>query len=375
MNDNPIQVLEQVYFGNTVENFLWFAGILIAGLLLKQIVSRFFSFVLFSSLKKFFKSVNPKEFHDLLKQPLSWIFFLIVAYIAFSRLNFPDGWKTAPGDQYSFEIIIHIIYKVILIGTITWVFLRMVDFIGLIMMRRADQTESRLDDQLIPFFRDGMKIIVVIMSIFFILASVFKVNVVTLIGGLGIGGLAIALAAKETLENLLGSFTIFLDKPFIIGDLVKVGEVTGRVEAIGLRSTRIRTLEKSLVTVPNKLMVDAELENITERSLWRVRFSVGVLYTTTAEDIENIIKDISKTLDNHEQISSETLVRLEGFGSSSIDILVNYMVITNDFSVLMGVREAINFAIMRIVRNHHSDFAFPSTSLYVEKVAGPGTPP
>lgn len=371
MDQSHLPFLEQVYLGNTVENYLWFSGILLAGLLLKQLLSRLFSWLLFSLLKRYAKNTTLKEFHDLLKQPFSWFLFLVVAYIALSHLDFPEHWATKPGDKYSVEIVVHILYQIILIGSITWIFMRMVDFIGLILIHRAEKTESRLDDQLIPFFRDSMKILVGIFSIFFILASVFEVNIVTLIGGLGIGGLAVALAAKETLENLLGSFTIFLDKPFIVGDLVKVGNVNGHVEAIGLRSTRIRTLEKSLVTVPNKKMVDAELENITERSLWRVRFHIALLYSTKSEDLKNIIDLILKTLNNHEQISTDPLVKLDQFGASSIDIMVSYLVITNDFKVLMDVKETINFAIIKIVRDNHTDFAFPSTSLYVEKGPGP----
>ena len=367
MNEYYKQFLEQVYFGNTVENYLWFAGIIIVGLIFKRIISKLFSLLIFNLFKKFSKDVSSKEFHDLLKKPFSWFLILIIGYIAVNQLEFPTNWQTEPGEKFSPEIIVHLIYQFVLILTITWMFLRIVDFLGLILLNRASKTASKLDDQLVPFFRDGLKIIVVIFSLFFILGTVFSVNVVTLIGGLGIGGLAVALAAKETLENLLGSFTIFLDKPFIVGDLVNVGKVTGHVETIGLRSTRIRTLEKSLVTVPNKLMVDAELENITERSLWRVRFSIGVLYATKAEDINNILTQIRRTLDNHEQIASDPLVRFNEFGSSSLDILISYLVISGDYALVMKVKEEINFNIIKIVHSNNTDFAFPTTSLYLEK--------
>ncbi len=116
----------------------------------------------------------------------------------------------------------------------------------------------------------------VVLALFFVLGFIFKVNIVALVGGLGIGGLALALASKETVENLFGSFTIFFDKPFTVGDHVKVGNVEGFVEGIGLRSTRIRTLERSLLTIPNKKMIDAELENVTLRSMWRPRSYIGL---------------------------------------------------------------------------------------------------
>jgi len=366
MNDPTRNFLDNYILGNTVENYLWFAGILIAGLLFRHLISQLFSFLIFKLIKRFSGTASPREFYDLLKAPFSWLLLLIVGYIAFSYLDYPDNWQHAVNKRFSVESIVNIIYKIVVILTITWVFLRMVDFFGSILVQRSTKTQSRLDDQLIPFFRDGLKIIVVVFSLFFMLGSVFEINIVTLIGGLGIGGLAVALAAKETLENLLGSFTIFLDKPFIVGDLVKVGTVNGHVESIGLRSTRIRTLEKSLVTVPNKKMVDAESENITERSLWRVRFSIGLRYSTHADDLIKIISQIRKALDYHEQISSDPIVVFDQFNLSSMDILVSYLVISNDYLIMKNVKEEINFKIMKIVRENNSDFAFPSTSMYVE---------
>lgn len=361
------EFLSRVYFGNTVESYLWFAGILFGGLLFRHYISRLFSWIFFSLIKRYSGEASGKEFHDLIKKPFHWFLFLIVAYIAVSQLDFPESWAAKPGKKYSPELIVHIIYEIVLIASITWMIMRVVDFFGLILQHRAAKTESRLDDQLLPFFRDALKIIIVIMSFFFILATVFKVNVVTLIGGLGIGGLAVALAAKETLENLLGSFTIFLDKPFIVGDHVRVGNVQGHVHSIGLRSTRIRTLDKTLVTVPNKKMVDAELENITERSLWRVKFNIGLLYSTSNEQLQNIIQQIKKALDNHEMISSDPMVAFDQFGPSSMDVQIVYFVLSGSPDKAAQVKEQINFTIMKIVRENGTDFAFPTTSVFLER--------
>jgi len=235
------------------------------------------------------------------------------------------------------------------------------------MENRASKTESKVDDQLVSFFKDVTKIFVVIMSVFFTLASVFEINIATLIGGLGIGGLAVALAAKETLENLLGSVTIFLDRPFVIGDKVKIGEVEGHVENIGLRSTRIRTFEKSLVTVPNKLMVDAELENTTEKTYWRLKFTVGVLYSTDADDIRNIISQSLEFLDKHSLIEDKPIVKLSEFNSSSIDILYYVLIKTTEWGVYLDAKEEIYFKVMEIVNENNTEFAFPTRTLYLEK--------
>lgn len=367
MDPSQWTFLDNTLAGNTVENYLWFIGILLAGLIFKKALSKLFSVSLFSLFKKVSGSATANEFHELLKKPFSLLMMLIVGYCAFIQLDMPWG-VVKPGSRWEIlERVLNVTFKISLVASITWIFLRVVDFFALILSYRAAKTESRLDDQLVPFFRDGLKIIVVTFSVFFTLASVFNVNVVTLVGGLGIGGLAVALAAKETLENLLGSFTIFLDKPFTVGDQIKIGTVSGHVESIGLRSTRVRTLEKSIVSVPNKKMVDAELENITDRALWRVRFVIGLNYAIDASKLESILSDIRDNLKSNPMLDENPLVRFEHFGSSSLDVLVSYMVKTNDYEVMIVEREKINFEIMRIVKAGGGDFAFPSTSVYIQQ--------
>jgi MscS family membrane protein len=193
------------------------------------------------------------------------------------------------------------------------------------------------------------------------------VNVIALTTGLGIGGLALAMASKESLENLLGSFTIFLDQPFLVGDTVTVGTVTGTVEKVGFRSTRIRTYDKSIVTLPNKLMIDAELDNLGMRPVRRVKFDVGLTYETSIEQIKNIVDDIQKMVDAHPKTNQDGKVRFQEFGSSSLDIMIIYFVDSPSWDDLIDVKEDINYKIMEIVKKHNSDFAFPSTTVYLQK--------
>ncbi len=355
------------FLGNTVENYLWCFGIILFGIIFQRVLSRVFALLLYRIFKKYSGNVGVKEFQDLLHRPFATFVILVAGYIGFNYLQFPVNWNVAPEEKFGLRMVIHRSYLIAVIVSITWVFLRIVDFMGLILIDRATRTSSRLDDQLIPFFKDGLKIFIVILSFFFILASVFNVNIVTLIGGLGIGGLAVALAAKETLENLFGSFTIFLDKPFVVGDHVKVGPIQGHVETIGLRSTRIRTLDKSLVTVPNKKMVDAELENITQRTFWRSRTVINLVYNTKQESLKNITSEIQKFLDEHPNVKEGSTVNFDQLGQSSLDILAVYFVRTNDADEFAEVKEEINFKIMEIVRRNGTDFAYPTTSIYIEK--------
>jgi MscS family membrane protein len=363
----PPDLLQRTFLDNTVESYLWCIGILLIGLLFKEFISRIFSRLIFKIFHRFSSGVTDQQFHHLLKKPFSFFFLLIIIYIAFSFLQFPPSWNIAPEDRIGLRMILHKVYHAIIVVTVSWMFIRLVDFLGLVLSHRATLTESRLDDQLIPFFKDALKILLIILSFFLILATVFNVNIVTLIGGLGIGGLAVALAAKETLENLLGSFTIFLDKPFIVGDNVKVGAVAGHVETIGLRSTRIRTYEKSLVTVPNKKMVDAELENITQRTFWRARIVINLLHTTTAKDARNIFEELRNYLVNHPKLRPDATVNFDNIVPGALEILIVYFVRTTNGDEFQQVKEEINFRIMEIVRNNNSDFSLPASSIYIER--------
>jgi len=365
------EFLSRTFLGNTTETYIYVGIIILIGLLFKQLISKIFAAIVFKALKKYSAGVDLQALHNLLKRPFSLLFLLIIGYIAFNQLTFPESWNVASEEKLGLRMVINKLHIFLLIVSIAWLFLRLIDFFGLILRYKASITESRLDDQLVPFFKDGLKIIIVFFTFFFILASVFKVNIVTLIGGLGIGGLAVALAAKETLENLLGSFTIFLDKPFIVGELVTVGNVTGHVETIGLRSTRIRTLEKSIITVPNKKMVDAEVENRTQRTMWRTKQSISLLYQTSHDDFKKIISEIKNFLDNHKSIHPSATVNLDHFNESSIDVLIIYLVLTSEFEEYIKVKEEVNFKIIEIVRSVNSDFAFPTTSVYIEKSAQP----
>ena len=199
------------------------------------------------------------------------------------------------------------------------------------------------------------------------MGEIFNVNIAALATGLGIGGIALAMASKESLENLLGSFTIFFDRPFTVGDIVTVGTVTGAVEKVGFRSTRIRTFDKSLVTVPNKKMIDAELDNLGMRPIRRVKFNVGLTYETDANQIRNIVSDIQEMINMHEKTNQEGKVRFQEFGSSSLDIMVVYFVDSPKWEDLIDVKEDINYKIMEIVKKHNSDFAFPSSTIYLQK--------
>ena len=367
---------ETTIWENTNQSILIFIAAILLGLFFEGIMSKYLSHYLYKIIGKKEQRVGVEKFESLLTKPISFFIMLIIIYIGSSGIKLPEAWpyeKIIDGDiikdEYVFGIKMILIrgFSLILIYSIFKIFLRMVDYIGLILLKRAEESENKMDDQLVPFAVEIIKFLVWVFAIFTILGNVLGVNMTALVTGLGIGGIAIAMASKESLENLLGSFTIFLDKPFTVGDMVTVGSITGKVEKVGLRSTRLRTFDRSLVTLPNKKMIDAELDNLGERPVRRVKFSVGLTYETSVEQIKKIVDDIQTMVDDHPKTNDEGKVRFQEFGSSSLDVLVMYFVDSPSWVDLIDVREDINYKIMEIVKKHNSDFAFPSTTVYLQK--------
>ena len=361
------QFFTQEFLGNSIRDYAWFVLIIVAGLLFKRFVSRVSNRLFFKLFKRYSRDIQSDKFVELMHKPVGFTIMVIVVYVAFTHLSFPEHWEMTPRDQFGIWMILEKSYLVLLYSSFIWIFLRLADFMSLIMVRKAEEAESKYSGQIIPFFIDFIKIIIVIFGVFIILSSIFKVNVGTLVAGLGIGGLAIALAAKETLENLMGSFTIFLDKPFVVGDMVRVAGITGAVEKVGFRSTRLRTLEKSYVTLPNRMMIDSELDNLSLRTFRRSNFTVGVTYSTTPEQLKAIVADIQDYIDNHPNTNQEGKIRFHDFGPSSLDIMVLFFVDTMDWTTYLNVKEEILYKIIEIVKKHGAEFAYPSTSVYIEK--------
>jgi MscS family membrane protein len=353
--------------GNTIQNYAWFFGAVLLGFIFKKLISKYLSHLLFKLLGKKGVEVGIDKFDTLLTKPIGFCIMLSIIYLGSTHIQYPTAWNLDPENEVGLRMLINKGFSLIYIYSIFIILLRLIDFIGLILLKRAEETASKMDDQLIPFVLEIIKFVVYVFAIFIILGSVLGVNIIALTTGLGIGGLALAMASKESLENLLGSFTIFLDQPFTVGDVVTVGAVTGVVEKVGFRSTRIRTFDKSLVTVPNKKMIDAELDNLGMRPVRRVKFYIGLTYETSTNQIKAIVTDIQEMINLHEKTNQDGRVRFQEFGSSSLDIMVMYFVDSPNWEDLINVKEDVNYKIMEIVKKHNSDFAFPSTTVYLQK--------
>ena len=361
------QFLLKEILGNTLQDYSWFFGAILLGIIFKKLISKYLSRLLFKIIGKKGAEVGVEKFDELLTKPIGLCIMLSIIYLGSTHISYPTEWNLAPENEIGLRMFIHKGFSLIYVYSIFWIILRFIDYISLILHKRAEQTESKMDDQLIPFVIDIVKIITYIFALIIVMGNIFNVNVTALATGVGIGGIAIAMASKESLENLLGSFTIFLDQPFTVGDTVTVGSVTGTVEKVGFRSTRIRTFDKSLVTLPNKNMIQAELDNLGMRPVRRVKFNVGLTYETSPDQMKVIVSEIQEMINQHEKTNQEGKVRFQEFGSSSLDILVMYFVDSPRWDDLIDVKEDVNYKIMEIVKRNNSDFAFPSTTVYLQK--------
>lgn len=364
---NPLNFLNDKFLGNTIESYVWFFGIILFGLILKKFLTKIITRTIFAIFRRYGKSVGAEQFLSLMNRPFQLFIMIGIFYFAFDRLVFPTEWKLVPENQFGIRLVIFRIFEGAIVVSLTWISRRLFDFIGLVLIARVKNTMTTTDDQLVIFGKEALKAITVGIGFFVLIGIVFNLNVLGLVTGLGIGGLAFALAAKETLENLIGSFTLFIDKPFVVGDTIKVGSTEGKVEGIGFRSTRIRAIDRMIVIVPNKKMTDTELINDTERVSRRSNFILGLVYQTSEKQLRTIIKEIHGVLTSQELIEPDPIVRLKLFGATSIDIIVNFHARTPDMSDFLKLQEEINFSIMNIVKRNGSDFAYPTSVFYLKK--------
>ena len=291
-------------FDNPIWMYGVVAGIILFVLILKRFISRYFAGLIHTVVKNIFKGIDKRSFSDLVAKPLGMFLLILVSIIALHKLNFPGRWN---GEIYTYNLkdIIHTIGTLVLIVSFIWLLLRMIDFIALILEKKADLTPDQTDNQLIIFFKDFFKVVIGVIGILLILKA-FGFNISSLITGLSIATAAIALSLRESLENLIASFIIFFDKPFSVGDLVNVQQVTGTVEKIGLRSTRIRTDQKTYVSVPNKQMVDSILDNLSLRTQRKAEIRLEIDVSASPDTLNKFI-EAAKTKLVHSQIEESTV--------------------------------------------------------------------
>ena len=273
-------------------------------------------------------------------------------------------------EGLSFSIVDGLVQ--ILFGVaITWAAYLFVSVMSTYFKERATQTESTLDDQLIPFIEKALKLTIILLGFLIVLQNM-GVNVFSLLAGLGLGGLAFALAAKDTAANLFGSIMILVDRPFAIGDWVVIGSVEGTVEEIGFRSTRVRTFYNSLITVPNAEVANSEIDNLGVRQYRRTKTTLGLTYDTPRDKMETFIEGVRKIIAENSITRKDYYhVYFSGYGDSSLNILVYFFLVTSDWTEELKARQDIYLKIYELAESVGVEFAFPTQTLHIQNDSNP----
>jgi MscS family membrane protein len=256
--------------------------------------------------------------------------------------------------------------RVLAAASLVWLGYRMADVLSDRMARKASETETKMDDQLVPIVRKFLKFLVGLLGGVFILHNL-DVNIGSILAGLGLGGAALAFAAKDSLAHFFGSLMIFLDKPFQIGDFIKVGsEVEGTVEEVGFRSTRVRTPQDSLMTVPNAKMAEAIVDNLGVRKLRRYRAVLGLVYGTPPDRVEAFCEGVRQLLEATDGVVHlKSLVEFQDLSESSLSILLNCFIDAPTWEAEMRIRSILNLALLRLAVQIGVEFAFPTRTIHV----------
>lgn len=356
--------MDDIFLGNTIRSYLLVSGTILLVLIIKRYVSRYIASLCYRLIHRVWKNVRKQSFIELVVSPLKWFLLILISVFAIDKLNFPEQFHYIIYGHSTEEIFDKLGTGIIIIS-FTWLVLRLVDFIALVLEEKANRTPDDRDNQLIVFFRDFLKVIIGICGVLLIVKACFNQPIGSLLTGLSIVGAAMALAGKESLENLIASFIIFFDKPFFTGDTVKVNNITGKVEHIGLRSTRIRTADKTLVTVPNKQMVDSMVDNWSMRTRRRAEIKLELSAKTGSNTIEEVCNALKKLLaENTPPVISGSVYLKEVSKNGSIIVAEYY---TDPFSLeeFDALKEKINFGIKKILEMASVDFAGESNTIVI----------
>ncbi|RYY41130.1 MAG: mechanosensitive ion channel [Chitinophagaceae bacterium] len=330
---------------NTVGAYLWAIAIILFVFFLKRVLSRGLAALACRGFGRIWKNFDSKTFVDLVVHPLGVFLVITVSIVTLYRLHFPEELDVEL-YKYKLHTVLLALGILLQIGALVWLILRSIDFIAVLLQQHRDGKPAQSEYQLIVFFRDFLKVIVGIIGGLLILRFAFGYNISTLLTGLSIVGAAIALALRESLENLIASFVIFFDKPFTIGDFVKVQSISGNVEKIGLRSTRIRTADKSYVTVPNKQMVDSILDNVSLRTQLRGHLELGLHVRTTPAQAEQLLQDVRAFLKEKKPVQSFT-VALSDIRPNTIVTTIEYFTAAIENAQFVGLKQEVNFFVLR----------------------------
>jgi MscS family membrane protein len=360
MND----FFDRIFLSNSIRDYAIVAGVMLTAYLLKKFVGRYVSRIFFFLVKQFGRDIDRSAFSSLVLGPIEQFLFLLISYIALVNLKFPEllYYKLTRTNTKS---IAETIGTAILILSFFRMLLRGIDYIAMVMERKANLTPDLSDNQLVVFFKDFLKVLLIILGLLMMLRFAFNQDITKILAGLSLAGAAIALAARESLENLIASFIIFFDKPFSAGDLLKVNNITGTVERIGLRSTRIRTVEKTYVTVPNKQMVDSVVDNLSLRSQRRVELRLELDLKTNATQINGLLEGIQKILAQSKILQQSVL--LTDISADAYLVICEFYTDTIAINEFNELKQSVNLKVIGLMEELGIEIAGAGKDIRVRK--------
>jgi MscS family membrane protein len=322
-------------------------------------VSKLLDFLTRVWLKKWAEKTSTK-FDDLLLDVLNGP-IKIIAFVIFLRIGL---------EVFSWPALVQMIlskgFMIIVAWTLTYMALKFIDLVmGYWRQRTKPDTDRAFDEQLFPIIRKSLKVFIAVVAVLVTLDNI-GVNITAAIASLSIGGLAIGLAAQDTLANLFGAVAIFMDKPFRLGDRIQLDSVDGMVESIGMRSTRVRNLDGYLVTIPNKTMGNATITNITRRPTIKTEINFGLTYGTSVEKLKRAVQILEEIFRENAQ-THDLIISFNKFTDSTLNIqVVHWWKGTDGKACLAGLQE-MNFKVKERFEAEKLDFAFPSQTIYLKQ--------
>ncbi|MFB6181413.1 MAG: mechanosensitive ion channel family protein [Candidatus Magasanikbacteria bacterium] len=341
--------------GNTAYEYLIAGLIFLASL----IVLKVFEKIVANRLKKISKDTD-NNFDDVITSVIGNVgslFYLVVSFfVAFQ-------WITATSF---IEKIVEVVFAVVVAREAINAVSRLVNFLAEKYLQYADQdVEKEHATIMVGMIRKTLVVVLWLIVGTFILSN-FGINITSLVTGLGIGGIAIGIALQNVLADIFSSVSIFLDKPFVVGDFIQVGENMGTVEKIGIKSTRIETLRGEQLIIPNTELTSSRIQNYSKTEKIRDQITVGVSYDTSQETLREIPQKIQNIIEGMDEVTFDRC-RLNSYGDSSINFKVVYFVNSISFADLDRKKEELNYAIYDMFDKEGVEFPFPTRTVHLKK--------
>ena len=346
-------MLENELWGNTIENWGISILIILGAIIIVKLLS-----LLGKKVIKPFVTGTDNHLDDVifysLEAPVKFAIILLGIWIAIHRLVYPDSFVKVVDNAYSILIVLDI----------TWFFGRL--FSSLLQVYWGKQSNGQAN-KMMPIIKRTILVIVWLIGIVMALSNV-GVNISALLGTLGIGGIAFALAAQDTVKNVFGAFTILTDKPFSIGDTIRVDSYEGTVVDVGVRSTKIMNYDKRIITFPNYKITDTSIVNISSEPMRREVLNLGLTYDTTSEKMKEaleLLKSIPKRVENVSSNPSDIVAVFTEYSNSALVIMYIYFI--EKQGDILGVTSNMNMEILAAFNKAGLNLAFPTRTVYIQK--------